>query len=144
MKSTILRRLGLPMAWVIPVLCALKTPSMAIDTVVVFNEIHYHPANDTESLEFVELYNQNTVNIDLSGWRISGGIDFTFPKGTVINGGGYLVVASDPDAIEANAQISGVLGPFTGKLSNGGELLSLHNNNSRIMDEVEYNDRSPY
>ncbi len=125
-------------------LCGLQTPSVAIDTVVVFNEIHYHPANDTESLEFVELYNQHTVNIDLSGWRISGGIDFIFPKGTVINGGGYLVVASDPDAIEANAQISGVLGPFTGKLSNGGELLSLHNNNSRIMDEVEYNDRSPW
>ena len=144
MKRPIFRPPGLPIAWVILVLCALKAPSRAIDTVVVFNEIHYHPAEDTQSLEFVELYNQHSVNIDLSGWRISGGIDFTFPKGTVINGGGYLVVAADPDAIEANTQISGVLGPFTGRLSNGGELLTLHNNNDRVMDEVEYNDRPPW
>ncbi|NIP94686.1 MAG: lamin tail domain-containing protein, partial [Akkermansiaceae bacterium] len=114
----------------------------AYDSVVVFNEIHYHPSGtDDPGLEFVELYNQNTVNVDLSGWRLSGGVDFDFPSGTVLEGSRYLVVAADPDALEAAAGISGVLGPFTGTLDNGGERLRLRNHNDRIMDEVEYNDR---
>ena len=132
------------MALAILALVTLNTPSSAIDTVIVFNEIHYHPAEDHQSLEFVELYNQHSVDIDLSGWHISGGIDFTFPRQTVIEADSYLVVAADPEAIEASMQISGVLGPFTGKLSNGGESLRLRNNNNRVMDEVEYNDRPPW
>ena len=39
------------------------------DSVVVFNEIHYHPAGDNSALEYVELYNQLAVDVDLSNWR---------------------------------------------------------------------------
>jgi hypothetical protein len=144
MTRTILRPSALSVAVALLALNALNTQSKAIDTIVVFNEIHYHPAGNGASLEFVELYNQNTVNIDLSGWRISGGIDFTFPNGTMIDGGGYLVVAADPDALEASAEITDVLGPFTGKLSNDGEAVRLRNNNNRVMDEIDYNDRPPW
>ena len=65
-------RLALPAA----ILCAalLQVPlAQAYDTIVVFNEIHYHPAGaDDPGLEFVEIHNQNSVNVDLSGWRLSG------------------------------------------------------------------------
>lgn len=134
-------RLALPAA----ILCAalLQVPlAQAYDTIVVFNEIHYHPAGaDDPGLEFVEIHNQNSVNVDLSGWRLSGGIDFEFPGRTIIGGGDYLVIASDPAALRAAAGINRVLGPFTGMLDNGGERLRIRNNNDRIMDEVEYNDR---
>lgn len=115
----------------------------AYDSIVVFNEIHYHPADDSSS-EFVEFYNQNTVDVDLSNWRISGGIDFTFPKGTVIAGQSYLVVAASPASLVNAARISGVLGPFSGTLANKGETLRLRNLNDRIMDEVSYHDRVPW
>ncbi|NIP94404.1 MAG: lamin tail domain-containing protein, partial [Akkermansiaceae bacterium] len=117
---------------------AVASPLQAADSIVVFNEIHYHPADNDHAREFVELYNQNSVDVDMSGWRLSGGIDFDFPEGTTIGGQSWLVVAADPVAVE------GALGPFTGRLDNGGERLRLRNNNDRIMDEVTYNDRGSW
>jgi hypothetical protein len=126
-------------------LASLSAPALALDTVVVFNELHYHPAGENDpSLEFIELYNQNAVNIDLSGWRISGEVDFAFPAGTVLEGGAYLVIASDPTALETASAGSGFLGPFTGTLDNGGATLRIRNNNDRILDEITYDDRSPW
>ncbi|MEZ5300825.1 MAG: lamin tail domain-containing protein [Verrucomicrobiales bacterium] len=103
--------------------------ALANDAIVVFNEVHYHPAGDDGTLEFVELFNQNAVNVDMSGWRIDGGIQFDFPEGTVLEGGSYLVVAKDPAALEAATGYAGALGPFDGQLANSGEALALYNNN---------------
>ena len=50
------------------------------DSVVVFSEIMYYPALAEDS-EWVELHNQMTVDIDLSRWRIEGGIDFASLRG---------------------------------------------------------------
>lgn len=112
-------------------------PALA-DSTVVFNEIMYHPATSESSLEWVELHNQMAVNMDLSGWSIEGGIDFKFPEGTVLAGGGYLVVAISPAALAAAAGYTNALGPFAGRLSNSGEILELRNNNRRLMDGVDY------
>jgi hypothetical protein len=106
--------------------------------VIVFNEVMYHPATDEAALEWVELHNQNAVDVDVGGWRLSSGIDYVFPGGTVIRGGGYLVVASDPASLTAQAGISPVLGPFAGRLSNGGEQLRLRDLTGRVMDELDY------
>jgi Lamin Tail Domain len=100
------------------------------DSVVVVNEIHYNPTDP--ALEFVELHNQLSVNVDMSGWRFDGGITFGFPEGTVIPARGYLVVAKNPAALQAATGLAGALGPFTGTLSNDGESLKLWNNNSAL------------
>jgi len=117
--------------------CFLPFATQA-DSVVVFNEIMYHPATNESALEWVELYNQNAVDVDVGEWRISGGIDYVFPIGTVVKGGGHLVVSIAPAALMAQAGISNVLGPFTGRLSNGGEQIRLRDLNDRVMDEVDY------
>ena len=75
--------------------------------------------------------------MDLSGWRITDGIDYIFPNGTVIKGGGYLVVALSPETLIA-AGIGNVVGPLSGRLSNAGELLRLRDINNRLMDSVNY------
>jgi hypothetical protein len=120
------------------ILCCLSAlPSLqAYDTVVTFNEINYHPAGTGAASEWVELRNQNGVNVDLSGWRLSSGVEYRIPNGTVIPGNGYLVIAADP----ATSGLAGALGPWTGQLDNGGETLRLRDNNDRIMDEVAYGD----
>jgi hypothetical protein len=64
--------------------------------VVVFNEIMYHPLTNESVLEWVELYNQMAVDVDMSGWSLAGSVSFTFPEETVIPAGGYLVVAASP------------------------------------------------
>jgi hypothetical protein len=107
------------------------------DSTVVFNEIMYHPATNETALEWVELHSQMAVDMDISNWRIEGGIDFVFPEGTVVPGGGYLVIALSPTALTSMG-VTNVLGPFTGRLSNGGETLELRNNNNRLMDSVSY------
>ena len=108
------------------------------DSVVVFNEIMYHPATNEPGLEWLELHNQNAVDVDLGGWRLTGGIDYTFAAGTVIRGGGYLVVAVSPATLMAASGATNVAGPFTGRLSNNGEELRLRDNNNRLMDSVNF------
>jgi len=111
---------------------------------VVFNEVHYHPSEGQSTPEFIEIYNQNSINVDISGWRITGGVAFEFPEETVILGGGYLVVSADPSALALADGPVGALGPFIGKLSNSGELIRLRNHNNRLMDEFEYDDKAPW
>src|SRR5437762_3315475 len=108
------------------------------DSVVVFNEIMYHPATNEPALEWVELYNQMAVDMDLSGWRIGDGVDYTFANGTVIRAGNYVVVAISPATLMAATGVTNVLGPFSGRLSNSGEKLELRDLNGRLMDAVTY------
>ncbi len=116
-----------------------------LDSTVVFNEIMYNPAGDTDAaLEFIELYNQMSVSIDLSGWTLRGGVNYTFPGNTVLTGGSYLVIGADPAALAATTGVDAPLGPFTGQLSNGGELIQLVNHADRVMNEIEYGDRAPW
>lgn len=114
------------------------TSLLAVDSVVTFNELHYHPAGADESGEWIELHNQMSINVDLSGWRLASGINFTLPEGTTIPGQGYLLIAKDPShpsLVGKNA-----LGPYPASLSNGGERLNLYSRSDRLMDRVEYDD----
>ncbi|HTD68714.1 MAG TPA: lamin tail domain-containing protein, partial [Candidatus Limnocylindria bacterium] len=108
------------------------------DSVVVFNEIMYHPQTSETTLEWVELCNQMAVDVELSGWSIRGGIDYDFPEGAVIPGRGYLLVALSPATMTAITGGTNVVGPFSGRLSNSGEEIRLRNNNGRVVDAVEY------
>ena len=110
----------------------------ALDSTVVFNELMYHPLGD-ESTEYLELYNQMAVDMDISGWQLTDGVRFDFPDGTIIPGDGYVVVARDPNAL-ATATEAQVLGPYEGRLSNGGERVELRNNSGRVMNVVDYDD----
>ena len=110
------------------------------DSVVTFNEVMYNPAADDAGGEWIELHNQLSVDVDLSNWRLSEGVDFTFQSGTTIEAGEYLVIAKDPVAFESATGISDVLGGFTGSLSNGGETIHLLDHNDRVIDELIYDD----
>ena len=100
-------------------LAALVPGARAVDSVVVFNELHYHPVTNEAASEWVELHNQMAIDIDLSAWEITGDIGYTFAEGTIIPGGGFLVIASDPVALGAGTGITNLAGPFTGRLNNG-------------------------
>ena len=97
------------------------------DRGVRINEIMYHPAGDpnAEELEWIELHNAGSTPVALSNWRVTRGFEFEFPDGSEIQAGGYLVIASDPAAIETHYGLSGVLGPFDGSLSNDDEAIRI-------------------
>ena len=69
--------------------------------------------------EFFELYNSNDAEVDLTGWTVStekkDGLEFTFPPGSSIDAGAYIVVAKDVDFFESHYKSSvDVYGPFLG------------------------------
>jgi hypothetical protein len=116
----------------------------AADSVITINEIMYHPVGDEPAMEWVELYNQMSVNVDISGWTVRGGIDFQFPTNTVFPASSYIVVAANPEQLRSMNGLTNVYGPFTNRLSNGGETLRLRNQSRRLMDEITYADEDPW
>ncbi len=120
---------------------------------VVINEIMYNPVRDPDGdplrhcrdEEFIELHNRGDAAIDVGGWRFVSGIDVRFPAGTVIDAGGYLVVAADRAAFEAKyGAVSGIVGPWEGALDDGGESILLVDDGGLPVDHVDYNDRIPW
>lgn len=108
---------------------------------VTFTEVHYHPhAADTE---WLELHNPMALDMDLSGWTLEGGVHYAFAEGTVLPAGGYRVVAADP-ALLADAGITAALGPFEGRLANGGEWVELRSRSGRRIDGLSYGDDDPW
>jgi hypothetical protein len=94
---------------------------------IVINEIFYHPPGG-DADEFIELHHRGTTPIHLAGWRIRGGIQFDFPVGTVIEPGQQVVIARNPDRLRANhpeLATARVVGPYTGLLGNGGDVVRL-------------------
>ncbi len=129
-----------PAALVVVLACSV----VRADSTVVFNEVMYHPATNEAQLEWIELHNQMAVDMDISNWALADGVQFRFPEGTIVSGGGFLVVAISPAALERETGFAGALGPFAGRLDNGGERLELRDNNNRLMDSVSYRDRGTW
>lgn len=108
------------------------------NTNVVINEIMYDPPSDQVAGEFIELYNRGNETVDLSGWRFTDGIDFTFPEGTSLDAGEFLVVAANRAWMESNYGAIPVVGDFRGTLSNTGERVRLTDRWSNTADWVHY------
>ena len=117
-------------------------------TSLVISEIMYNPADraDGRNVEFVELFNSLATPEDISGWRLDGDADFTFAPGTVIPGGGFLVIAQDPADVQAVYGITGVLGPFsnTNSLPNDRGTIQLRNRIGAVFLEANYDTESPW
>jgi hypothetical protein len=140
---------------------SMKTPgarnARALVRDVVINEIMYHPISGDDAFEFLELYNRGSNPVDLSDWRLTDGISFDIPNGTVLGAGSYLVLANNRLRLLTNypgLNSAQVVGNYGGRLANGGERValtmpdevlstnefgSLVTNTIRIVvDEVEY------
>ncbi|MBM3845869.1 MAG: hypothetical protein FJ405_06245, partial [Verrucomicrobia bacterium] len=107
-------------------------------TDIVINEVMYDAPSDEPSAEFVEIYNRSTNTVDVSGWRFTDAIEFTFPSGTQIGPDSYLVVAADSAAMRVIYGGIPVMGDFNGRLANNGERIRLIDARGNLADEVEY------
>jgi hypothetical protein len=111
---------------------------------VVINEIHYDPPDKTVPEEFVELLNPAASPVDLSGWSLSGAVDYLFPAGTVLKTGEYLTVAQDPAVLAAGFPGARPVGPWSGHLRNEGETLLLRDAAGAVVDQVDYRRGFPW
>ncbi|MBI3868012.1 MAG: lamin tail domain-containing protein [Verrucomicrobia bacterium] len=114
-------------------------------TGLVVSEIMYKPAArpDARNLEFVEIYNSNPYYEDISGYSVSGDVDFTFPANTILRGGGFLVIAAAPADIQAVYGIGNVVGPYAGSLKRSGTV-RLRSDTGAVLLEVSYSNGSPW
>ena len=112
---------------------------------VVINEIMYHPppigTNDNLQDEFIELLNITDASVPLydpayptNVWRLRDAVDFDFTTNHVLPPGGCLIVVSFDPVANAAALATFrskygsngvVVGPWSGKLANGGEAIEL-------------------
>lgn len=116
-------------------------------TGIVFSEIMFHPKPPpgvVNNLEFIELYNAGAIIEDLGRWQITGDINFTFPAGFRLEAGQFVVVAADPAGLQAVSGASGVIGPFSGSLNNGGGDVVLRDNTGAIKLETHFSNAYPW
>ncbi len=73
----------------------LALPAAPAAAGVVINEIYADSLPNSLKSEFIELHNNGPAAVDLSGWRFTNGVTFTFPQGTVLPAGDYTTVAEN-------------------------------------------------
>lgn len=112
------------------------------------SEIHYHPADNQASGDWVELFNPMPFEVDISGWIFKDedpSHAFHLPSGTIMPAKGYLVLAEDLSLFSgAYPSVTNVLGSLDFAFSNSGELLQLLTPSGEVVNEVRYTDEPPW
>ena len=115
---------------------------------LVINEINFKSSDDFNPGDWVELYNPNQDDINISGWILKDNNDsneFIFPDGTIISGYNYLVIVRNSDDFsELYPEIDYFIGEFDFGLSASGDAVRLFDSDLIIHDEVYYESTSPW
>ncbi|CAA6829345.1 MAG: internalin, putative [uncultured Aureispira sp.] len=119
-----------------------STIQCPVITDLVITEIMYNsPEGGTDSLEFVEIYNNGNADVDLTNYTLSG-ITYTFPAVT-LPVGGYYVIGVNASAFNTVYGFAAD-GIATGGLSNSGEAVMISNAMGMVLDSVFYEDNAPW
>jgi len=98
--------------------------------------------------DWVELHNPTNESIAIGLWEFKDGNDahvFIIPENQVLESGAYLVLCKDSLAFNDNfPNVSNFIGEFDFGLNGGGELVRLFDAEELPVDEVNYNDSSPW
>ena len=128
---------------------------MQISNAIVINEIMANPVADETLNEWLELYNEENKDVNVSGWiigndndndTIQGGLYNN--EGTIIPAFGYAIITDDATRAYNNFNVSNdavrlyvndsSIGGYG--LGNDGETIYLYDNNRSLMDKVTYNE----
>ena len=147
----IVARAKSPSAWKGTYSAAVSAPFYTTVPPLRLTEIMYHPAtnpppvtttNTVEDFEYIELKNTSAASLNISGYRMSGGIDFTFPNLTLAAGQRVLVV-KNPAAFSSRYNTNGLLiaGAYTGNLANEGNRLVLAGALGESIHDFRYDNK---
>lgn len=116
-------------------------------------ELEYLPSSGNQDEEFVVIKNKEGSAMDLSGFTLSGAVDYTFPPGTVVNSGngnsssqyqGVIHVVKDAQAFRARAsgptgnEYRYIQGEYDGQFSARGEIVELRTPTGDLVDSFTY------
>ena len=98
--------------------------------------------------DWVELHNPTNESIAIGLWEFKDGNNthvFIIPENQVLESGAYLVLCKDSLAFNDNfPNVSNFIGEFDFGLNGGGELVRLFDTEGLLVDEVNYDDSSPW
>jgi len=127
------------------------TPVFIISTTanaIVINEINYKSSDDFDPGDWVELYNPNNENIDVSNWILKdddNGHAFNLPDGTIIPAEGFLILTKKgSDFSSVFPDVINVIGDFDFGLGSNSDAVRLYNADEILQDEVYYSSNSPW
>ncbi|MCB0851988.1 MAG: lamin tail domain-containing protein, partial [Bacteroidetes bacterium] len=106
---------------------------------VMISGINYHPQENADA-EYIEIYNPGSEPVDLEGYTLSGAVSLLFPKKILLPEKHLLIAKNDSFFSEPWL----VLTWAEGRLSNGGERIRLSNAYGMIVDQVIYDNESPW
>ncbi len=152
--NTFLRaRIRLAYEWspIVDAFYLIAPPTIAI------SEINYNPSDPTDvelavlpdlesdDFEFLEVFNHGTLPLNLTGLRLTEGVQFAFPAET-LEPGEYAVVVKNVEAFRLRyGDQARVLGQFAeGSLANGGERLELRDLLDQPLISFGYEDNDPW
>lgn len=115
---------------------------------VVINEINYHSSDDFDTKDWLEFYNTGDDFVNIGFWYFKDDNEdniYTFPEGTLLEAGAYLVVCRNIEAFTSFwPEVDNYMGEFDFGLNNGGELIRLFNASGTVVDTVHFDDESPW
>lgn len=111
---------------------------------ILFSGFEFNPSTGNQQHEYLSLTNTNSIAIDLSGWRLDGGVQFTFEPGTVLPPKGKVYLSPNRVAFRSRP-ISPkgkeglfVRGNYKGQLSARGETIVLYDKAGQVIDTLTY------
>jgi hypothetical protein len=117
-------------------------------TDLLITEIMYHPPGTTNfdgnEFEFIELKNVAATNLELSGLSFTNGIHYTFPVGSFVAPGQFVVLVANPAAFTNRYPAVKVAGVYSGRLSNSGDTLALVHVTGVPICSISYGTRAPW
>ena len=115
---------------------------------IVINEINYNSSLSFNTEDWIELYNNSDIDIDISGWVFKDSDDlhiYKFPNGTILKKNDYLVLCIDTSLFKSHfPEVKNYFGNTGFGLSGSGELIRLYNDEMKMMDSVVYDDSPPW
>ena len=125
-----------------------RADSVALTTgMVVINEIMYNAATSMDSKDWIELYNPQSVDQDISGWIVKDENDlhtFLIPSGTTIPAKGFWILCGDTSAFRqvypgVNITSGNIPFGFGGK-----DQVRLYSKARLLVDSIAYDNKAPW
>lgn len=119
---------------------------------LVISEIQYNP-DGSDEYEFIELMNISDKTLDLSGIRISGGVDLLASERVRLAPGGFILGVENLEAFGQRYMVPEsdyyfpdiqVLGVWDGRLDDAGELIEVRDRQGNPLVTVNYDNVDPW
>lgn len=126
----------------------LSTDTSAFSQSICFSEIMYNSDSTLQSKNWVELHNYGASSVNIGNWtfRDETAINsYVIPGGTVIEAGGFLVLAQRVDTFHMiHPEVDNVVGPFIFGLDNTSGSVRLYDLSNTLIKSVNYVDSMPW